>query len=96
MTTSGITNINAKLIHQHPDNPRKDLGDLTELSESIKKKGIMQNLTVIPGNLAKFTASNNDGGQYYYIFCQHNYFYVSDCFECRCIIVAETCKWHHK
>lgn len=25
MTTSGITNINAKLIHQHPDNPRKDL-----------------------------------------------------------------------
>lgn len=38
MTTSGITNINAKLIHQHPDNPRKDLGDLTELSESIKKK----------------------------------------------------------
>lgn len=50
MTTSGITNINAKLIHQHPDNPRKDLGDLTELSESIKKKGIMQNLTVIPGH----------------------------------------------
>ena len=49
MTTSGITNINAKLIHQHPDNPRKDLGDLSELSESIKKKGIMQNLTVIPG-----------------------------------------------
>ena len=49
MTTSGITNINAKLIHQHPDNPRKDLGDLTELSESIKKKGIMQNLTVVPG-----------------------------------------------
>lgn len=47
MTTSGITNINAKLIHQHPDNPRKDLGDLSELSESIKKKGIMQNLTVI-------------------------------------------------
>ena len=37
MTTSGITNINAKLIHQHPDNPRKDLSDLTELSESIKK-----------------------------------------------------------
>ena len=30
MTTSGITNINAKLIHQHPDNPRKDLGDLTD------------------------------------------------------------------
>lgn len=35
-------------IHPHPDNPRKDLGDLTELAESIKKNGIMQNLTVIP------------------------------------------------
>lgn len=37
-------------IHQHPDNPRKDLGDLSELAESIKKKGVMQNLTVIPGH----------------------------------------------
>ena len=35
-----------KLKH-HPENPRKDLGDLTELSESIKKNGIMQNLTVV-------------------------------------------------
>lgn len=37
-------------IYQHPDNPRKDLGDLSELTESIKKKGVMQNLTVIPGH----------------------------------------------
>ena len=36
-----------RLIH-HPDNPRKDVGDITELTESIKKNGIMQNLTVIP------------------------------------------------
>lgn len=35
-------------IKQHPDNPRKDLGDLEELAESIRKNGIMQNLTVIP------------------------------------------------
>lgn len=35
-----------KLKH-HPENPRKDLGDLTELSESIKKNGVMQNLTVV-------------------------------------------------
>ena len=35
-------------IHPHPENPRKDLGDLTELVESIKKNGVMQNLTVIP------------------------------------------------
>jgi ParB family chromosome partitioning protein len=33
----------------HPDNPRKDLGDLTELAESIKSNGILQNLTVVPG-----------------------------------------------
>ena len=45
-----IVNIGAREIYQHPDNPRKDLGDLSELSESIKKNGIMQNLTVIPGH----------------------------------------------
>lgn len=61
MTTSGITNINAKLIRQHPDNPRKDLGDLTELSESIKKKGIMQNLTVIPGYWDENRAHHDEG-----------------------------------
>lgn len=37
----------SKLI-PNPHNPRKDLGDITELSESIQAKGIMQNLTVIP------------------------------------------------
>ena len=36
-----------RLIH-HPENPRKDLGDLTELAESIKANGVMQNLTVVP------------------------------------------------
>lgn len=45
-----IINISAENIYQHPDNPRKDLGDLEELSESIKKKGIMQNLTVMIGH----------------------------------------------
>ena len=32
----------------HPQNPRKDLGDLTELADSIKSMGVMQNLTVVP------------------------------------------------
>lgn len=50
MENKGITNISIGNIYQHPDNPRKDLGDLSELSDSIKKKGIMQNLTVIPGH----------------------------------------------
>ena len=35
-------------LHPHPDNPRKNLGDISELAESIRKNGIMQNLTVIP------------------------------------------------
>lgn len=35
-------------LHPHPANPRKDLGDLTELAESIKANGVLQNLTVVP------------------------------------------------
>lgn len=56
-----IVMIAAGDIHQHPDNPRKDLGDLTELSESIKKKGIMQNLTVIPGHWDEKLEWHGDG-----------------------------------
>lgn len=37
-------------LYPHPDNPRKELGDLTELSDSIKANGIYQNLTVVPGH----------------------------------------------
>lgn len=42
-------------LHPHPDNPRKDLGDLTELAESIKEKGVMQNLTVVPRDEGGYT-----------------------------------------
>lgn len=35
-------------IYPHPDNPREELGDLTELADSIKVNGILQNLTVVP------------------------------------------------
>lgn len=38
----------ADKLHPNPDNPRRALGDLSELAESIKKNGIMQNLTVMP------------------------------------------------
>ena len=34
-------------LKHHPDNPRKDLGDLEELTASIKANGILQNLTVV-------------------------------------------------
>lgn len=39
----------------HPNNPRKDLGDLTELADSIKKNGIMQNLTVVDSGNDTYT-----------------------------------------
>ena len=45
-----IIMIPAAEIFPHPENPRMQLGDLTELSESIKKNGVMQNLTVVPGH----------------------------------------------
>lgn len=35
-------------IDCHPDNLRKDLGDLTELAAGIKEDGVYQNLTIIP------------------------------------------------
>lgn len=43
-----ITNVAITKLYPHPQNPRKDLGDLTELAESIKSQGILQNLTVVP------------------------------------------------
>ena len=43
-----ITMIPVNLLMHHPKNPRLDLGDLTELIESIKSQGVLQNLTVVP------------------------------------------------
>ena len=45
-----LTMIKVDEIYMHPKNPRKDLGDITELTKSIKHNGLMQNLTVIPGH----------------------------------------------
>ena len=45
-----ITYIPIRQLHPHPDNPRKELGDLSELAASIKENGVYQNLTVIPGH----------------------------------------------
>lgn len=51
-------------LYPHPDNPRKDLGDLTELADSIKTNGIFQNLTVVPWNGAHPGADPAEEGQY--------------------------------
>lgn len=61
MESKEIMNIASELIYQNPDNPRKDLGDLSELAESIKKKGIMQNLAVIPGHWDEKREWHEDG-----------------------------------
>ena len=47
-------------LFPHPENPRKDVGDIKELTKSIKKNGLMQNLTVIPGRW-KYTADDGTG-----------------------------------
>lgn len=42
-------------LNPHPDNPRKELGDLEELAASIKAKGILQNLTVVERDDGDYT-----------------------------------------
>lgn len=44
----GIIYIPLTRLHPHPYNPRKDLGDLSELAASIRENGVYQNLTVVP------------------------------------------------
>ena len=48
MNMNMTQNIDVNKIYPHPHNPRKDLGDLSELAESIRTKGILQNLTLVP------------------------------------------------
>lgn len=50
-----ITNVEVTKLLQHPDNPRKNIGDVTELAESIKARGILQNLTVVPAENGMYT-----------------------------------------
>lgn len=52
---NNIIMIDVDNLIPHPDNPRKNLGDLTELSDSIREQGIFQNLTVVPAENGKYT-----------------------------------------
>lgn len=49
--TGEIVQIPAERLFPHPENVREDVGDVSELAESIKAKGILQNLTVVPAEL---------------------------------------------
>ena len=59
-------------LEPHPDNPRKDLGDLEELRASIRENGIMQNLTVIP---------TDDNFEHFRILIGHRRFAASEGIE---------------
>lgn len=56
MNKSEIVYIDIDDIEPHPDNPRKNIGDISELAESIKVNGILQNLTVVPGETKPYRA----------------------------------------
>ena len=56
--TGTLVYIPIERLEHHPDNPRKMLGDLSELTESIRKSGVLQNLTVVPVE---------DGTKYYVV-----------------------------
>ena len=43
-----IQEIKISLLGQHPLNPRKEYKDIDELAQSIREKGILQNLLVVP------------------------------------------------
>ena len=66
---SGIVMLKRSQLHPNPDNPRKDLGELDELKESIREHGIMQNLTVVP---------MNDDLEDFYILIGHRRFAASE------------------
>lgn len=50
-----IEYISIERLIPHPNNPRKDLGDLTELADSIKANGVYQNLTVVDNQDGTYT-----------------------------------------
>lgn len=48
MNNTKIIMLKLSELEAHPDNPRKNIGDVSELADSIRESGIMQNLTVVP------------------------------------------------
>ena len=47
-----ITMLPVDSLYPHKDNPRKDVGDVSELAESLKANGVLQNLTVVPSEIS--------------------------------------------
>lgn len=68
---SELQYIEVARIHPHPGNPRKDLGDLSELADSIKARGILQNLTVVPLVMVDPDATVKLGNDHYTVVIGH-------------------------
>lgn len=70
---ASIVMIEVEKLSEHPQNPRKAVGDVTELADSIKHNGIMQNLTVVPW-FSEITGKPADDGKmdgYYRVLIGH-------------------------
>ena len=71
MKSRGIINISTGRLVPHPDNPRKNIGDITEMAESIKKNGVLQNLTVIPKNADGTDSDGLEMADHYVVIIGH-------------------------
>lgn len=63
-------NLPVERLFPHPDNPRQDIGDVTELAASIKENGLFQNLTVVRGGKG-VPADDSDAGFAYTVIIGH-------------------------
>lgn len=43
-----LLDVHVGLLQPHPDNPRSDVGDVTELAQSIREQGVLEPLVVVP------------------------------------------------
>lgn len=59
-----IVMIPVENLYPHPNNPRKDLGNLSELAGSISANGVLQNLTVVPAHMARQPGFSPPDGSY--------------------------------
>ena len=84
-----ITYIPIDHLRPHPLNPRKDLGDLSELAESIRAKGVLQNLTVVPSSRARQAGFTPPDGTYTIIIGhrRHAAAKIAGLTELPCVIV---------
>ena len=82
-------------LREHPYNPRKNIGDVTELSESIKANGVLQNLTVVPSEQVTPDAIVKQDCPSYTIIIGHRRYAaakIAGITELPCVVVDMTAK----